>query len=100
MKDKLESSCINTDKEIWRKVKDDYYSPSIHVTEEGNIGINVYGQVIVMPIEDWFYLARERTTFPKTTIQKEEYKKLWLLSFSSIVFFVMVILIGCHFIFN
>jgi hypothetical protein len=45
--------CINTDKEIWRKVKDDYYSPSIHVTADGRIGIDVGGRVIVAPIEKW-----------------------------------------------
>jgi len=43
----------NTDKEIWRKVEGDYYSPSIHVTESGGIGIDVGGIVIVKPIEDW-----------------------------------------------
>jgi hypothetical protein len=43
----------NTDKEIWRKVEGNYYSPSIHVTESGGIGINVGGIVIVKPIEDW-----------------------------------------------
>ena len=44
----------NTDAEIWRKVPDDYYSPSIHVTEQGDIGINVGGYVLVSPIERWF----------------------------------------------
>lgn len=43
----------NEDVEIWRKVKDDYYSPSIHVTKEGAIGINVGGLVIVRPVEEW-----------------------------------------------
>jgi len=50
-------SCINTDKNIWRKVEGDYYSPSIHVTQDNNIGINVGGHVIVMPIEKWFLLG-------------------------------------------
>jgi len=49
--------CINTDKNLWRKVEGDYYSPSIHVTEDGNIGINVGGHVIIMPIEKWFLLG-------------------------------------------
>jgi hypothetical protein len=44
---------MNTDKEIWRRNPDDYYSPSIHVTKEGNIGINVGGKVIIAPIETW-----------------------------------------------
>ncbi len=43
----------NTDKEIWRRISDDYYSPSIHVTEFGDIGINVGGYVLVAPIENW-----------------------------------------------
>ena len=64
--------CVNTDKNIWRNVKDDYYSPSIHVTEEGNIGINVGGHVIVKPVEDWFLLGIEEA---KEKIDKE-YKKL------------------------
>jgi hypothetical protein len=45
--------CVNTDKEIWRKIPDDYYSPSIHVTEFNGIGINVGGYVIVAPVESW-----------------------------------------------
>ena len=43
----------NTDKEIYRRVPDDYYSPSIHVTENGDIGINVGGLVLVAPVEKW-----------------------------------------------
>jgi hypothetical protein len=46
-------ACINTDIELWRKKNDDYFSPTIHVTEFGEIGINVGGHVIVAPIEDW-----------------------------------------------
>lgn len=51
------AGCVNTDKHLWRKVKEDYYSPSIHVTKEDNIGINVSGTVIVKPIEEWFKLG-------------------------------------------
>jgi len=46
-------ACTNTDIEIWRKVEGDYYSPSIHVTEAGRIGIDVGGHVLVAPIENW-----------------------------------------------
>jgi hypothetical protein len=49
----------NTDKEIWRKVPGDYYSPSIHVTEGGGIGFNVGGYVIVQPIEAWHAQDKE-----------------------------------------
>ena len=44
----------NADVEIWRKVPGDYYSPSIHITEHDDIGINVGGTVIVAPVEWWF----------------------------------------------
>lgn len=43
----------NTDKEIWRRISGDYYSPSIHVTEVNGIGINCGGSVIVAPVEKW-----------------------------------------------
>lgn len=46
-------ACVNTDKEIWREVSDDYYSSSIHVTKSGDIGIDVGGYVIVAPVESW-----------------------------------------------
>lgn len=48
----------NTDKEIWRRDPDDAFSPSIHVTESGAIGMNVNGMVIVMPVEEWHRLGR------------------------------------------
>lgn len=51
------SAAQNTDHELWRKVPGDFYSPSIHVTENGGIGINVSGSVYVKPIEEWHRLA-------------------------------------------
>jgi hypothetical protein len=69
----------NTDKEIWRKVKDDYYSPSIHITETGGVGINVGGYVIIMPIEKWhfvakfyFYMERQVNRYKYITFFKKE----------------------------
>ena len=47
------NEALNTGKEIWRKTPGDYYSPSIHVTEFGDIGINVGGYVLIAPIEKW-----------------------------------------------
>ena len=44
---------INTDVEIWREKEGDPYSPSIHVTQSGGIGINAGGFVIVAPIRKW-----------------------------------------------
>lgn len=55
-----EKCALNTDLEIWRQIPDDYYSPSIHVNEAGGIGMNLGGTVYVLPIEEWFALARER----------------------------------------
>jgi hypothetical protein len=55
----------NTDRELWRKGDGDgngmsYYEPSIHVTEQGGIGVNVGGTVFVMPVEEWHRLAAEK----------------------------------------
>jgi len=54
----------NTDREIWRKTDGDAYAPSIHVTESGNIGINVGGTVNVMPVERWHSLASRTSPEP------------------------------------
>lgn len=48
----------NTDRELWRERADDYYTPSIHVTQDGAIGINVGGSVIVQSLADWHAAAR------------------------------------------
>jgi len=49
----IDSGGKNTDIEIWRGVEEDFYSPSIHVTEQGEIGINVAGTVLVASVEEW-----------------------------------------------
>lgn len=49
----MDKTAENTDREIWREKPDDYYAPSIHVTKEGGIGIDVGGTVIVMDVRDW-----------------------------------------------
>jgi len=51
--------CKNTDKEIWRQTHEDYYSPSIHVTEQGTIGIKCGGHVIVATVQDWHNWGKE-----------------------------------------
>jgi hypothetical protein len=51
---------VNTDKEIWREVGGDYYSPSIHVTVNRQIGINVGGYVFVKDVREWHGLARKK----------------------------------------
>lgn len=50
-------AAANTDREVWREKPGDFYSPSIHVTQEGGIGIHVHGTVFVMDIRDWHRLA-------------------------------------------
>lgn len=61
MSDKMKA-CANTDRELWRETEGDYYSPSIHVTEGGGIGIDVGGTVIVKPLREWHRAAIEATT--------------------------------------
>ena len=49
-----EQPCENTDRELWRAESEEgmeYYAPSLHVTIEGNIGIDVGGTVFVDSIE-------------------------------------------------
>lgn len=43
----------NENTEIWRQKEEDYYSPSIHITKDGQVGVNVGGLVFVASIEDW-----------------------------------------------
>ena len=50
----------NTDRELWREREGDYYANSIHVTAAGNIGIDVGGFVIVMPLARWHEFAAEK----------------------------------------
>lgn len=53
-------ACQNTDREIWRERKDDYYADSIFVTESGGIGINCGGTCVVLPIREWHKHALAR----------------------------------------
>lgn len=55
---KTEVPVENTDKEIWREIPDDYYSPSIFVTSQNSIGISVGGDNYVMPVRAWHNLAK------------------------------------------
>lgn len=51
-------ACENTDRHLWPQVSNpgDPYE-SIHVTKDGAIGINVGGNVIVMPLRAWHAAA-------------------------------------------
>ena len=65
----------NTDREIWRKGGGDgngmsYYEPSIHVTQDEAIGMNVGGTVVTMPVETWHQMAVERVALKLPQRQK------------------------------
>lgn len=50
----------NTDRELWRGPDEgngSYYADSIHVTQDGGIGIDVGGTVIVRPLREWHRAA-------------------------------------------
>jgi hypothetical protein len=50
----------NTDREIWRGPDEgcgDFYADSLHITQEGALGINCGGRVIVKLIREWHRLA-------------------------------------------
>jgi hypothetical protein len=58
MREMIENEAAeNTDVELWREVDGDYYAPSVHVTKDGGIGINVGGKVYVKPLREWHNLA-------------------------------------------
>lgn len=48
----------NTDRELWRERPDDYYADSVHVTEQGGIGINCGGMVYVKTPREWHAAAK------------------------------------------
>ena len=62
----MRDTAKNTDQELWRVRKGDYYADSLHVTASGKIGINCGGHVIVMPIREWHKLASENQGSEKT----------------------------------
>jgi hypothetical protein len=43
---------------LWREREGDFYADSIHVTQDGKIGMNCGGYVIVMPIRRWHEIAK------------------------------------------
>lgn len=75
----------NTDTQIWRKDKEDDLSPTIHVTKEGNIGINVGGFVSVKPIEAWHAQSRvsESNFGWHLQIQGQPKKKIIVIHFTA-----------------
>lgn len=60
MSNDTDGSCQNTDRELWREREGDFYADSIHVTQDGHIGINCGGHVIVMPLRKWHEAAQSQ----------------------------------------
>jgi hypothetical protein len=79
----LDDASINTDVELFREKlgdkldPDNYYSPSVHVTQSQCIGMNVGGYVIVMSIRAW-HEAAQQCVHPTglTAAQKEEVRQM------------------------
>jgi hypothetical protein len=47
----------NTDREIWRLKPGNYYSTSVFITKDNQVGINSGGTVYVMTPEEWIRRA-------------------------------------------
>ena len=59
-----DNAVLNTDRELWRKGDGDgngmsYYEPTISVTVQGLIQIEVGGHSIGLPVEEWHRLAEK-----------------------------------------
>lgn len=63
----------NTDTELFREVEGDHYSPSLHKTELGGIGIDVGGYVIVRSLRSWHELDQKNE---KLESENQRLKKL------------------------
>jgi len=57
--------------ELWRENPDDPFSPSIHVTKDGLIGINVGGTVYVHSIYEWHSVMWLRENSPSNAELKQ-----------------------------
>lgn len=52
----------NTDTHLFSEVD---YAPSCHMTKERSLGINVGGNVYVMPLQDWHKLKSDNLELQK-----------------------------------
>ena len=68
----------NTDRELYREGGNDY-SPSIHVTESGGIGINVGGHVLVASLRNWHDAGNKVLTVDPTLPSWRYRLAMWLL---------------------
>jgi len=76
-----ERAYANTDRELWREGNPEssmsYYEPSIHVTEQGGIGINVGGLVFVKTLREWHALAEAEYRPRNQAFDPEHPEKGW-----------------------
>ncbi len=63
--------CLNTDVELWREREGDYFANSVHITEQGALGINVGGSVVVRSLEEWHALASRPTPSAGNDVTEE-----------------------------
>lgn len=84
----------NTDRELWRRPGDgdgagSYYEPSVHVTDDDLIGINVGGLVFVKPVEEWHALAHMLDTSERESDRLAEAllscKSSWTIDFNKML---------------
>lgn len=61
---------LNTDRELYREPGEgpgmEYYANSVHVTQDGEIGMNAGGLVITLPIATWHEYARAGLGIPSS----------------------------------
>jgi len=71
----------NTDVEVWRERPGDYYSDSVHVTQDGAIGVSSGGTVVVRTARDWVGMHSltddERLLIAAAAEEWEEHAQRW-----------------------
>jgi hypothetical protein len=72
----MDVACVNADRELYREPDETgnggYYSNSLHVTQDGGVGINVSGLVFVKPLAEWHRLAKENSMPPNSVFTQKE----------------------------
>lgn len=63
--DNINNISENTDALLWRDDPDDFYSPSIYVTQDDGIAINVGGHVHVRSVKQWHAMAERLAKLEK-----------------------------------
>jgi hypothetical protein len=70
-------AAINTDRELYRENRsdpldlDNYYADSVFVTENGAIGMNAGGHVIILPIKGWHKAIEDLSTLQTALVETQ-----------------------------